>query len=948
MLITGATGFIGSRLAALALVRGYAVKTLTRSDWDSFPAVPASRRYFGTLPAQIPEESLQDVDVVVHCAASIEVAEDIASAVNIEGTIRMAQLAQQAGVATFIFLSSQSAKPDAISAYGKTKYAAEQALLDMDGLNIIILRPGLVTGAGSRGLFQRMSGMVGSLPIIPLMGGNSIVQPIHVDDLCEAIFRSDEAAAEMRKRVLNLGHPTGVRLVDFVQAIAVAQLGRRRRVLPVPIWPVQIAVGLAEKMGLQLAINTGNLKGLKMVERMQTEADLAHLNLSLRPLEEMVRGNTAAVYDLIPLEQRPVKVLLVGAGRIGIVHALTISRLSGMVLCGVVDPNRAATGLLKGMGVSAPIFPALEEGLNSTNPDAAVIATPPGTHLKLARACLQRQIAVMIEKPLAVDQGELSAYESLTKEFPGSLVQVGYVMPRNPQVSALIDKLRSGHFGKVRGFAGVTLLSFIQKANAKRWEVNKKMSGGGALINAGGHVLSMIHAAFGDPRTVESETLKLYSSEVEDSIVLNFAYPEFRGQHYCSWSINGYPRQENKLIIHTDRGQLILTTSVGVFVDHDGVVDITHQLDFNVGFNLAPDYAGAGFSNELNDLKESVLSKQPAPMNLGKAIELERLLFKSYDNSLETKTFTRIDDSSLGLSSETGKVRLSREGVTIGETGPNLRRALDLRDLSDHDIVTSLSSPASRAIWNEYLILPSQFSNLRAKSVPDELISVTLPDFFNQSRLLSTARYAEVVKQMGLGGVLMATRTAVPVLTREKAPNFWVAAMGLVGAALHAVPAQFQGTLFLHVYLTDLSLTLRRLDILERMLAACRRIRPRARLGFHTNMVTELMHALRLLKEPVDAVSALTSPRALETSEVFDAMRRADTTGKLRLTAEVGLAPDLVHRAALDAPECWAHGADAVLIGPGAEAILAEQRRTRLEQEWVGVFPGLSLPDGAI
>lgn len=946
MLITGATGFIGARLARLALSRGYTVKTLSRSDWDGFPDVPMSQRYFGSLPAHIPAEALQDVDVVVHCAASIETNEESARAVNVEGTNRLAHQARESAVETFIFLSSQSAKPDAISAYGKTKYAAERALLDMDGLKVIILRPGLVTGSGSRGLFQRMSQMVGSFPIIPLLGGNSIVQPIHVDDLCEAVFRCDEAEPRLSGIILNLGHPTGVRLAEFVQAISVEQLGRRRLVVPVPIWPVQIAVGLAEKIGLGLPITSGNLQGLKLVEKMQTEADLASLNLSLRPLDEMVRNEVTTVND--PIKQRSVRVLLVGAGRIGIVHAITLSRLKGIVLCGVVDPNRRATGLLKGMGVAAPIFPTLEEALSSTNPDAAVIATPPATHLKLARVCLQRRIAVMIEKPLAVNQDELHDYELLAKECPGSLVQVGYVMPRNPQVSALLAKLRAGYFGKVRGFAGITLLSFIQQANTKRWEVNKKVSGGGALINAGGHVLSMIHAAFGDPETIEAQTLKLYSSEVEDSIVLDLSYPEFCGRHYCSWSINGYPRQENKLIIGTERGQLILTTSVGLFVANDGEIDITHQLDFDVGFNLAPDYAGAGFTNELNDLKESVLTDRPAPIDLSKAIRLERLLFKTYDNSQETKSFKDVEDSSWSLPSEPGELRVSREGLVIGGTDKKVQRVLDLRDLSSKDIATSLGNPNSSSIWSEYLIIPSQFSHLRAQSVGDERVSVTVPDFFNQSRLLSTARYAEVLKQMGAGGVVMAMRAAAPVLTRERTPNFWVAAMGLVGAALHAVPIQFQGTLLLHVYLTDLALALRRLDILERMLTICRRIRPLARIGLHTNMVAEAAGALSRIGQPVDAVSALSSPRALDTGKAFDAMRRADGTGKLRLTAEVGLAPDIVHRAALKAPVCWAHGADALLIGPGADATLNEQRRERLEREWISVFPGLSLPEGAI
>src|SRR5439155_15480402 len=152
-----------------------------------------------------------------------------------------------------------------------------------------------------------------------------------------------------------------------------------------------------------------------------------------------------------------------------------------------------------------------------------------------------------------------------------------------------------------------------------------------------------IHAAFDEPLTVEAQSLRLYSSGVEDSMVLNFVYPEFKGSHYCSWSIDGYPRQENKLIIWTEKGHMILTGSAGVFVNNAGEVDITHQLDFDVGFNLAPDYAGAGFSSELNDLKDAILTGQRGPMDLCKALEIERLLFKAYENSSETESFKDVD-----------------------------------------------------------------------------------------------------------------------------------------------------------------------------------------------------------------------------------------------------------------------------------------------------------------
>jgi NADH dehydrogenase len=947
MLITGATGFIGSRLASLALADGYSVRTLTRADWATAPAVAIDQRYFGTLPEQIPGDALQGVDVVVHCAAQVDGGEKSSFAVNVEGTIRLAQMAHRAGAQTFIFLSSQSARPDALSSYGRTKYTAERALLAEKRLQVIILRPGLVTGSGGKGLFGRMSRVVQSLPLIPMLGGGrSIVQPIHVDDLCAAIFRCDEMATDLKGTILHLGDPRGVTLRDFLGHIALVRLGRRKRILPIPLWPVEVAVKVAEVLRIPLPITSNNLKGMKTVERMETAADLARLGLDVRPLTETVRDDPGQADEPLSPKERAIRVLLIGAGRIGLVHAVTLSRLHGAVLAGIVDPKKGATALLRGMGVSVPMFRTLDEALSRVKPDAAVIATPVSTHLSLARACLAQGLAVMVEKPLAIRREQLHEYEGLAEEFPALSVQVGYVLPRNPQVASCLERLRSGEFGKVRGFGGLTLLSLIQDRSTKRWETNKDMSGGGALINAGGHVLSMIRAAFGDPEAVEAQTLRLHSTEVEDSIVVRLRYPEFSGTHYCSWSINGHPRQDNTLTIWTEQGRLILTGSVGVFIRNAGKVDITHQLDFDVGFNIAPDYAGAGFTTELIDLKEAARTGRVAPMSVTEAVGIERLLFKIYEASREVTAFTEADAAPQPAAQRVPEPA----AITIQQARPipAVKRVLDLRDLSTPRVHEYLQTERTESLWNEYLLNPDQVKGVPQDWRRDERLRVTVPDFLTQSRLLSNGRYIEVLKQMRLKGFVSAAQAATSVLLSERGPTFWVAAMGLLGAGLSSVPARFRGTLLLHGYLSDFALALRRLDVLEQMLATCRRLRPDARVGFHTNMAVEALNALHLLDVPVDEVSILTSPSSPGMAAVFGAVRRSAGPGGMTLTAEVGLAPSVVHRLALHTPERWAFGADAVLIGVAADPTLNGLRRSEVDQDWARAFPGLALPEGVL
>jgi hypothetical protein len=493
----------------------------------------------------------------------------------------------------------------------------------------------------------------------------------------------------------------------------------------------------------------------------------------------------------------------------------------------------------------------------------------------------------------------------------------------------------------VRGFLGVTLLSLISESDTRRWEIDKNVSGGGALINAGGHVLSMIHAAFGAPTSIEAETLKIHSQRVEDSIALRLGYRGFDGMHYCSWSIPGYQRQENRLIVVTDQGILIVTTGVGLFIGHDGAVDLKHQLDFEVGFNLAPDYAGAGFTRELSELARAAREGQSAPMGLEEAIRVEQTLFDAYDNAREVPRFTAAPP--LTASRTSPRLGTSAGGVT---SAPH--RVLDLRDLPVGAMKGALEAPEALRSWDEVLLTPGQMSALDKRTQGSDRLRVTVPDFLHQSRLLSTGNYRQVLEEMGVGGTARAIMTGVPLVAMERGATFWVAAAGLLAGALNAVPGDFRGTLLLHGYLTDFAFALRRLDMLDHLLASCRKARPGARVGFHTNMAAEAVNALHLLDTAVDEVSVLTSPRAIDMAAMLEAMRRARPVESLRITAEIGLAPAIVHHLAAAEPHHWTFGADAVLLGIAAEPTLFAQRRDEAARHWAAAFPGTELPEYAL
>jgi len=945
-LVTGASGFIGSYLAQTLMDGGDTVRTLTRAGWSGPPAVPLTHRYYGSLPGAVPPAAFEGVDVVVHCAAASQGTDRFLHMINCEGTLNLARAAVAAGTRAFIFLSSQSAHSTAVSGYGRSKYAAERELLGLQGLKVVTLRPGLVWGPGRRGLFHQMGGTVGRLPFIPLLdGGRSLVQPVHVADLCRVILTCAGKSSELAGAVLPVGDPEGLTLASFLQLIALAQRGQRKLVVTVPWALVYAPVRAAEALGIPLPIHTNNLAGLRSVARMETAPSLARLNLGLRPVSiapEDLREQSRGGRDGAGLDRRPAEVLLVGGGRAGLVHALTLSRLPGVALWGVADRKRSVLKFLRGMGLSFRPHSSLEDALGQGAPDAVVIATPTPTHLELTRACVSRGLPVLVEKPLANCPEALEQFRALSDEYPQARVMLGYLLPRMPHMASFLERLANGEFGRVKGFAGLTLHSHARTAARTGWELDASASGGGVLINSGSHVLSVILRAFGPPRAVQARSLSITSPGVEDSVVARLVYPSFSGAHYASWAMDGFPRQENRLVILTDRGQLMLTSNLGFFIDSKGQTELVHQLDTDVGFNLAPDYVGAGFSAELEELRRLAETGHHPLMDLQEALKVDELVFRVYATCREASG--RLDLNHTGL-----PTAVAPAGLVSGSGNPahTFRRVLDLRELEPPAVRDYLQAgPDSCPAWAEYALVPTQVSELNREWLTSSRLRVTVPDFLKEARLLSSGRYVQFLRELTwreLHGLLAG---ALARVVRDRAPTFWVASVGLLGASLAQVPTTFRGTLLVHSYLTDLAVTLDRTDVLELMVRLCRRRCPKACVGLHTNLARETLNVGRLLECPLDMVSFLSSPGACGLPGTISQAR--ERSGPPLLTAEVGPAPAALHLLATRHAEQWTHGADFILVGASADERLAQVVREQRSRAWEEAFPGTELPTWAL
>jgi nucleoside-diphosphate-sugar epimerase len=258
VLVTGASGLLGSAVARGLVARGDDVRTLQRRP----SGVPGAQDVAGSLtdPDAV-ARAVDGVDAVVHLAARVSLAgaREEFDAVNVGGTSLLLDAAERAGVRRFVQVSSPSvahagsslvgvgtgpADPaHARGDYARTKAAAELLALDRDGaaMAVVAVRPHLVWGPGDTQLVERVLDRAarGRLPLLD--HGAALIDTLYVDNAADGIAAALDRAPDVHGRayVLTNGEPRTV--ADLLTGIC-----RAAGVRP-PAW--RVPAGLARAAG---------------------------------------------------------------------------------------------------------------------------------------------------------------------------------------------------------------------------------------------------------------------------------------------------------------------------------------------------------------------------------------------------------------------------------------------------------------------------------------------------------------------------------------------------------------------------------------------------------------------------------------------------------------------------------------------------------------------------
>jgi nucleoside-diphosphate-sugar epimerase len=234
--VTGATGFVGSRLVDAAVGAGHRVQALTRRDMEPRLSVDWVR---GDLDQPLTiAELVAGADAVIHVAGIItgRTAADF-DRCNVEGTRTVLNAAKESGVRRFIHVSSLAAREPKLSLYGVSKAQAEELVANSD-VDFAIVRPPAVYGPGDRETLELFRMAKFGVMLLPPAGRLSL---LHVDDLAWLLVALVEPGAP-RGQVIEPddGRAGGWTHKQLAAALGMA-VGRRGVSLSVPAGLLRLA-----------------------------------------------------------------------------------------------------------------------------------------------------------------------------------------------------------------------------------------------------------------------------------------------------------------------------------------------------------------------------------------------------------------------------------------------------------------------------------------------------------------------------------------------------------------------------------------------------------------------------------------------------------------------------------------------------------------------------------
>jgi len=216
---------------------------------------------------------------------------------------------------------------------------------------------------------------------------------------------------------------------------------------------------------------------------------------------------------------------IIGLGYIGEIHLRHALKMPNVNIVAVSDLSKKALKKAKNAGIKKT-FTSYEQLLHEPNIDAVIIALPTHLHLQCAIQASEAGKHIFLEKPIARNLKEAKGIVTAAHKNSVKLM-MGYHLRFNKSFRELKTKMESGTLGDVE-IAYATFIGsgpFFHRAESHTplpvptWWFNRELTGGGALIDLGSHIINLLRWYFGEITYIKSHLGYRFNFDFEDSAV---------------------------------------------------------------------------------------------------------------------------------------------------------------------------------------------------------------------------------------------------------------------------------------------------------------------------------------------------------------------------------------------------------------------------------------------
>ncbi len=258
--MTGVSGYAGGVIANYLFQNGWDIRQLGSKPIQIFGNKTDFFQW--RLGEHLPVEVFKDAFALIHCAWDFNCSKRAqATRTNVEGSIRLFQLARDSKIERLLFISSMSAFENSKSLYGQTKFMVEN---EISRMNAVSIRPGLIYGDVSGGMVGALKKIVKLLPVVPVINqGDQGLYFTHEKDLARFIegFLKEHESSFLHKKPVIAANPRMFSMKEILRGLALSQK-KRIFLLCLPWQAPWLALKILEMVGFKLRTGSDSLVSL--------------------------------------------------------------------------------------------------------------------------------------------------------------------------------------------------------------------------------------------------------------------------------------------------------------------------------------------------------------------------------------------------------------------------------------------------------------------------------------------------------------------------------------------------------------------------------------------------------------------------------------------------------------------------------------------------------------